>query len=121
MFKLTTGSAYARPLRLSFYVILITIPLNSTAIKIQSNGCALSAPPTQILRISQGRILPVSFFLDIIFPSTIHIFKSLLKTVEVHVIEWTAKCSDIQEQSATLDKSATSRPFADISKLAFTT
>lgn len=41
--------------------------------------------------------------------------------MEVHLIEWTAKCSDIQEQSATLDKSVTIWPFADISKLAFIT
>lgn len=41
--------------------------------------------------------------------------------MEVHLIEWTAKCSDIQEQSATLDKSVTSWPFAGISKLASTT
>lgn len=61
------------------------------------------------------------FFLDIIFPSIIRISKLLLKNVEVHLIEWTAKCSDIQEQSATSDKSVTSWPFADISKLASTT
>lgn len=41
--------------------------------------------------------------------------------MEVHLIEWTAKCSDIQEESDTSDKHVTSWPFADISKLAFTT
>ena len=40
--------------------------------------------------------------------------------MEAHLIEWTAKCSDIQEQSAASDNSVTSWPFADISKLAFT-
>lgn len=64
----------------------------------------LSAPPTQILCIARGQILPLSFFLDIILPSSIHIFKLLLKNVEVHLTEWTAKCSDIQKQSATLDE-----------------
>jgi len=78
MFKLTTGSVYARPLHLSFHVILITIPSNSIAIKIESSSCTLSAPLTQILCIAQGQILPHSF-LDIIFPSMLHIFKSLLK------------------------------------------
>lgn len=40
--------------------------------------------------------------------------------MEAHLIEWTAKCSDIQEKSTALDKTVTGCPFADMSELAFT-
>lgn len=40
--------------------------------------------------------------------------------MEAHLIEWTAKCSDIQEQSTVLDKTVTGWPFADMSELTFT-
>lgn len=120
MFKLTTGSVDARPFHLSFHVILITILLNSIAIKMESNSCTLSALSTQMLCIARGQFLPLSFFMDIICPS-IRIFKPLLKIVKVHLSKWTAKRSNIQEQSAPLDKIVTSWLFADISNMVFTT
>lgn len=40
--------------------------------------------------------------------------------MEAHLIEWIAKCSDIQEKSTVLDKTVTGWPFADMSELAFT-
>lgn len=121
MFKLTTGSVYARPFHLSFHVILITILLNSIAIKIKSNSCMLSVP-TQISGIEylKARFHPSSPFWVSSSLLYLHIFKSVLKNMEACLIKRTAKCSDIQEKSTALDKTVTGWPFADMSKLAFT-
>lgn len=50
----------------------------------------------------------------------LHIFSSVLKNMEAHLVEWTAKCSDIQEKSTALDKTVAGWPFADMSEIAFT-
>lgn len=126
MFKLTTGSVYARPFHLSFHVILITILLNSIAIKIKSNSCMLSAP-TQISGISEGQILPLFSFLDTIFYILyiLYILPSISSYFQISLEKHGSSSNwvdsgDIQEKSTALNKTVAGWAFADMSEMAFT-
>lgn len=113
MFKLTTGSVYAKPFHLSFHLILITIFKNSIAIKLKATAVCFQLPPKYQVLL-KARFHPSSPFWISSSILYLHIFRSVLKNMEAHLIEWTAECSGIQEKSIALDKTVTGWPFADI-------